>query len=106
MRPDQSRKADALTMLAMAKARKRQERRSVTFLIATAIVVLGLGIIGWFLWPEEPARITRAAYDAVAAPKESITLVARAEAEAKDQSPRISGLPVLFQIITAQLLNV
>ena len=68
MKRQHSRKLDPETMLALAKTRERQERRSVSFLIAAAVLVLGLGVIGYFFWPEEPTHVTVAAYDAVATP--------------------------------------
>jgi hypothetical protein len=98
MKRDPSRKLDPETMLALAKSRERQERRSVSYLIATAVLVLGLGVIGWFLWPEDPPRFTLVAYDAVAVPEESTRLHARVEPEKKDQHPKLAGLAFWFQI--------
>jgi hypothetical protein len=79
MKRDPSRKLDPETMLALAKARQKQDRRAVSYLIAAAIMVLGLGIVWWFLWPEEPIRFNLAAYDAVGSPGEDMKLDARLE---------------------------
>jgi hypothetical protein len=82
----------------MAKARQRQERRSVSYLIAAAVLVLGLGVVGYFLWPEDPPQLTLAAYDAVAAPGENVPLRARVETDSKERSPKLSGLELWFQV--------
>jgi hypothetical protein len=102
MKRDPSRKLDPETMLAVAKARERQERRLVSYSIALAILVLGLGVLGWFFWPEDPPRFTITAYDAVAVPAESITLYARLEPENKPRPLKLGSRDVLFQITTTQ----
>jgi hypothetical protein len=79
MKRDPSRKLDPETMLALAKARQKQDRRAVSYLIAAAIMVLGLGIVWWFLWPEDSIRFNLAAYDAVGSPGEELELDAQLE---------------------------
>ncbi|HMF13284.1 MAG TPA: hypothetical protein VKE94_13295, partial [Gemmataceae bacterium] len=61
-------------------------------------VVLGLGGIGWLMWPVEPPRVLLAAYDAVAAPDELIKLYARLEPESRERTPKLDGLEVWFQV--------
>src|SRR5260370_15520409 len=102
MKRDNSKNLDAMTMMAMAKARKKQEHRAVSYLIAMAIVVLGLGLIAWFFWPEEIPHVTLAAYDAVALPDSTVTLHARAEPEDKELSAKVDGLDVRFHIAATQ----
>lgn len=93
---------DALTMMAVAKARKKEERKAVSYLVAMAIVAIGLALIAWWFWPEEVPRVTLAAYDTVATPEQSITLHARAEPENKERSAKVDGLDVRFQIAATQ----
>jgi hypothetical protein len=93
---------DALTMMAMAKARKKEERKAVSYLIAMAIVMIGLALIAWWFWPEEVPHVTLAAYDAVAVPEQTITLHAGAEPENKERSAKVDGLDVRFQIAATQ----
>ena len=102
MKRDPSRKLDPERMLALAKTRKRQDRRVVSYLIAGAIMVLCLGGISWFLWPEDPPRFNLAAYDAVAVPDESIKLFASIRAEGNDRSAAIKGLAMRFQVTATQ----
>ena len=102
MKRDPSRKLDPETMLALAKTRKRQDRRAVSYLIAAAIMVLALGAIWWFFSPEEPARFTLAAYDAVATPNQSIALYSRVEPDSAHRSAKVNGLDLRFQIMATQ----
>jgi hypothetical protein len=103
MKRDPTKKVDPITMLAMAKARERQERRSVSYLIAAAVLVAGLGVIGFFLWPEDPPHVTLAAYDAVVASGQSTVLCARVEPENKDKAPKLGGLELWYQVPASQI---
>jgi hypothetical protein len=98
MKRNKPKNLDAMTMLAMAKARTKQERRAVYYLIAMALVMLGLGLIAWLFWPEEIPHVTFTAYDAIALPEETIALYARAEPENRERSAKVDGLDVRFQI--------
>src|SRR5262245_7053656 len=102
MRRDPKKKLDPETMLALAKARQRQDRRAVSYLIAMAVLVAGIGAISWFFWPVEPPRVALAAYDAVATPEESIKLYARAAPENRERAPRLEGLDLWFQVPATQ----
>jgi hypothetical protein len=99
---DPKKKLEAEAMLAMAKARHRQDRRAVSYLIAMAVLVLGLGAISWFFWPVEPPRVALAAYDAVAVPEESIKLYGRAAPENRERALKLDGLDLWFQVPATQ----
>src|SRR5215471_19702176 len=96
VRRDPKKKLDPETMLALAKARQRQDRRAVSYLIAMAVLVAGIGAISWFFWPTEPPRVMLAAYDAVATPEESIRLHARAAPENRERAPKLEELHIWF----------
>jgi hypothetical protein len=74
----------------------------VSYLIAAAIMVLALGAIWWFFSPEEPARFTLAAYDAIATPDQSIALYSRVEPDSAHRSAKVNGLELRFQIMATQ----
>jgi hypothetical protein len=89
-------------MLALAKARQRQDRRAVSYLIAMAVLVAGIGAISWFFRPVEPPRVALAAYDAVATPEKAIKLYARAAPENREPAPKLDGLDLWFQVPATQ----
>jgi hypothetical protein len=102
MKRDPNRKLDPETMLALAKARTRQDRRAVSYLIAAAIMLLILGVVWWLLWPEDPPRFNLAAYDSVAVSDETIPLSARLEPEGTTRSNNLEGLDLRYQIKETQ----
>jgi hypothetical protein len=102
MKQGDPKKLDPRTVLAMSQARPTSRRRSAPTLIALAIVVIGLVLIGYFAWPSDPPRVAVAAYDAVARPADTIDLHGRVEQEDGEKSDRLGGLEVRFEVAAAR----
>jgi hypothetical protein len=98
MKQGDSKKLDPRTLLALSKARPAPPRRAVPILIALTIVVVGLGIIGYLIWPDDPPRVTVVAYDTVAHPDDTIALHGRVEKEEGEKSNRLGGLEIRFEV--------
>jgi hypothetical protein len=95
MRRQQSKKMDALVLLAKA-AGGRRKRQSIIALVI--LVGAGIGVVAlflWLIWPEpHPGRWALALYDQLALPSEPVALLAQLEAE--QEGVRLSGRQIHF----------
>jgi hypothetical protein len=108
MRRGDTKRADAILLLAKAAFADRKRRSPVTILVTLAILVLLLTGLAWWFWPRpELPPLVLAAYDQVALPDESIRLVASVEPrDAERGGVSLSGCDLYFQEVkSGQLLG-
>jgi hypothetical protein len=99
MRRNDTKKKDALMILARAALADRRRRSPLAILVALAVLVLLGGPLLWWFWPRSALpHILLVAYDQVALPDEMIPIYAQVEPVDADQAEmNLAGVDLYFQ---------
>ncbi len=108
MRRGDTKKTDAILLLAKAALADRRRRSPATILVTLALLLIFLTALAWWFWPRpELPPILLAAYDQVALPEEPVPLVACVEPRDSDRGDvSLAGCDLYFQEVkSSQLLG-
>jgi hypothetical protein len=104
---DESKKKDALVLLAKAALADRRRRFPLSLVVTLLLLLLGLGGLAWWIMhrPGLPA-LTLAAFDQVALPDQTVRLAGRVEPiEAASPDVNLAGCDLYFQGKTGEALG-
>ena len=98
MRREPSKKLDALTMLALAGARKRRRRSPLVTFLFTAVFVFLVWMLVLWIWPGSgPSALSLAAFDQVGRRGDPVIRRAQIEPADDESAADLSGFDLYFQ---------